>query len=95
MLFLGGWRTENVWVLGLAQDIAMIAQLISFGFRPRGCSRSSSSAASGHLGGLTGMNNYQKGCFYKLGVQFWVPYMKDPVILGPYQVPLTFGNSYV
>ena len=28
------------------------------------------------------------GSFYKLGVLLWGPYMRYPVVLGPYLVPL-------
>ena len=33
--------------------------------------------------------------FLYIGVLFWGPSMRDPVVLGPYQVPLIFGNSHV
>ena len=32
------------------------------------------------------------GSFYKMGVLFWAPYLRDPMLLGPHSVPLVFGN---
>ena len=29
------------------------------------------------------------------GPVFWAPYMRDPIILAPYKVPLIFGNSQI
>ena len=35
------------------------------------------------------------GVSTKLGVLFWGPYMRDPIILGPYWVTLIFSNSHI
>ena len=35
------------------------------------------------------------GTFYKLGVLFWGPYVRDPSVLAPYQVPRILGTLAV
>ena len=35
------------------------------------------------------------GSCSKFGVPFWGPYMRDPIILGRYLVPVILGNSHV
>ena len=35
------------------------------------------------------------GSFYELGVLFGGPCMKGPILLGPYAVPLVFGNLHM